>query len=86
LYNLRFLNEAEKTYHWLQERDRALFERIHAALDRLRTEPSLGKSLGGRLKEVRSLRVGMYRILYHLQRHELLIYIIDIGHRREIYR
>ncbi|MBI4227140.1 MAG: type II toxin-antitoxin system RelE/ParE family toxin [Candidatus Omnitrophica bacterium] len=86
MYNLRFLNQAEKAYRWLQERDRALFERIHAALERLRTDPSLGKRLGGPLREVRSLRVGMYRILYHVRHHELLIYVIEIGHRREVYR
>jgi mRNA interferase RelE/StbE len=32
------------------------------------------------------LRQGRYRIIYSIQDHELTIWIVKIGHRREIYR
>ena len=32
------------------------------------------------------IRVGDYRILYEVQDQRLLIYVLRIGHRREIYR
>jgi mRNA interferase RelE/StbE len=32
------------------------------------------------------VRVGDYRILYDVRDDELVILVIDVGHRREIYR
>ena len=46
----------------------------------------LYSSLKDKLKGKYSLRVGVYRIIYSFQRSELVIYVLDIGHRREIYR
>ena len=61
-------------------------DRIMAAIDWLKTEPLTGKKLSGDLKDVRSLRVGDYRILYSVIHQKLIIYVITIGYRREIYR
>ncbi len=85
MYKFHLSNDAEQTYWWLLKRDRALFERIRTALERLQTDPHLGKRLVGPGKRW-SLRVGVYRILYRIERRELLIYVIDIGHRGTIYR
>lgn len=85
MYKLQLSREAEQVYQWVLRRDRALFERIRTALERLQVDPDLGKRLVGPEKRW-SFRVGAYRILYRLERRELLIYVIDIGHRREIYR
>jgi mRNA interferase RelE/StbE len=32
------------------------------------------------------IRVGDYRILYEVRDKELLVYIIEAGHRREVYK
>lgn len=32
------------------------------------------------------LRVGDYRIIYAVWEHQVVVYIIEVGHRREIYR
>lgn len=85
MYRLQLSREAEQTYRWLLLRDRALFERIRTALERLRTDPHLGKRLVGPEKRW-SFRVGVYRILYRIEHRELLIYVLEIGHRREVYR
>ena len=45
-----------------------------------------GKPLHGELKELRSYRFGSYRILYEVRHGELLVIVIDLGHRREIYK
>jgi mRNA interferase RelE/StbE len=32
------------------------------------------------------IRVGAYRVLYEVQDDRLVVLVIDVGHRREIYR
>jgi len=41
--------------------------------------------LTGLLSDRRSLRVGDWRILYKIRRSELLILVMTVGHRREVY-
>ncbi|MDD5529375.1 MAG: type II toxin-antitoxin system RelE/ParE family toxin [bacterium] len=43
-----------------------------------------GKTLKGKFKELRSLRVGDYRIIYTLIKEGVLI--LKVGHRREVYK
>lgn len=45
-----------------------------------------GKSLQGELSDKWRYRVGQYRILAKIEDTKLIIIIIEIGHRREIYR
>lgn len=61
-------------------------DRIAAAIRRLADEPRPDgvKKLSGR--EAWRIRVGDYRILYEIDDEQLVILIIDIGHRREVYR
>lgn len=32
------------------------------------------------------LRIGEYRVIYHLQRQKLLILLVEVGHRKEVYQ
>lgn len=41
---------------------------------------------GSKLGNYWRYRVGDYRIICHLQDHKLIVLVIDIGHRRDIYR
>ncbi len=46
-----------------------------------------GKALqGSRLGDLWRYRVGDYRIICELQDHRLVVLVISIGHRRDIYR
>jgi len=45
-----------------------------------------GKALSGGLAGYWRYRVGMYRIVAEIRDAELTILMIDVGHRREIYR
>lgn len=63
--------------------------RITRAIDGLVTEPRPRGStlLAGRPGErIWRVRVGDYRILYEIRDDELVVLVIRIGHRREIYR
>ncbi|MFZ2937385.1 MAG: type II toxin-antitoxin system RelE/ParE family toxin [Candidatus Omnitrophota bacterium] len=86
MYNIVLLPEAKKSYKKLCFSDKAIFERINNALDALKSNPFLGKPLKDNLKGKYSLRIGVYRIIYFVEKHKVIIYILDIGHRREVYR
>lgn len=61
--------------------------RILDALDRLAADPfqaSNVKALAG--APVFRLRVGDYRVVYMLRRERLVVFVVRVGHRREIYR
>ncbi len=46
----------------------------------------IGKSLQGNLSDKWRYRVGDYRILAKIEDEKVLISVIEIGHRREIYK
>ncbi|MDP8228410.1 MAG: type II toxin-antitoxin system RelE/ParE family toxin [Candidatus Electryoneaceae bacterium] len=50
------------------QRDNELFTRIDEALDRIASNPKIGKMLGGEFKGIRSYRVGSWRVLYEVYR------------------
>jgi len=52
----------------------------------LAPNPFLGKALKADLKGRYSYRIGDYRIIYSIVKRELIIQIIKVSHRREVYR
>ncbi len=66
--------------------DGGVRERIRVAIGRLRADPESGKRLKGLLTGRWSCRVGDWRILYTFDRGRLLILVLAVGHRREVYR
>lgn len=82
-YSLLFTSRAKKDIEQLSE---ALRYKISAALDRIAQNPLIGKLLKGELQGLRSYRVGDHRIIYQIQEREILVIVLKIGHRREVYR
>jgi mRNA interferase RelE/StbE len=60
--------------------------RIISAIDQLRDNPAAGSVLKGEFSGLRRIRVGSYRVVYEVQDQQLVILVIRIGHRREVYR
>ena len=85
-YRLELSNQAQRIIRRMAQREPELYRRVAAALDDLERDPRQGKPLTGELKGRYSYRVGSYRILYLIRQAQVLVLIIDIGHRREIYR
>ena len=86
LYKVSLLPQAEKFLKKIFIYDRSLFDRICNAIELLKHQPHSGKPLKDKLKGKFSLRVGTYRIIYSIDKHVITVYILDIGHRREVYR
>ncbi len=47
--------------------------------------PAGSKKLAGQTSGYR-IRIGDYRVLYELQKHRLVVFVVKVGHRRDIYR
>ena len=84
IYQIEFTASAARS---LSKFGKALQFRITAKIDALANQPRPPgvEKLHGRRNRYR-LRVGDYRIIYEIQDRILLVLIVDIGHRKEIYR
>lgn len=82
-YQIQILRRAQKALARLPRKD---YERTRGAILALAEEPRPpgSKKLTGR--EGWRLRVGWYRVLYEIEDQIRVVQIIDIGHRRDIYR
>lgn len=86
MYKIVLTKQAEKEYIHLFNTNQPIFKRIRVALHSIAEDPHQGKPLKLSLKGKWSYRVGMYRIIYTIEHNVLKVYVLDIGHRREIYR
>lgn len=86
MYKIEFSNLAGKELEKIYRADRKLYSRFITAIESLKTDPFQGKSLKGKLKGDYSLRIGECRVIYTIYKEKLIIYIIDLGHKREIYK
>jgi len=54
--------------------------------DKLMADPvRFGRPLRRNLRGLMKLRVGDYRVIYSIQRETVTVYVIKIGHRKEVY-
>lgn len=84
MYEITFSKKAEKTYLKLPHDVRS---RIDQKLNYLRMTPrgEDTKKLVGEQNAYRT-RVGTYRIVYEILDKELIVWILDVGHRSFIYK
>ncbi len=86
MYKVILTNTAKKEYKYLYKTNESIFTRVRNALISLSKDPTQGKPLKLSLKGKWSFRVGVYRIIYTIEKKILTVYVLDIGHRREIYK
>lgn len=60
--------------------------RIRQTLRDILSDPFCGKKLHGERKGQYSVRVWPYRIIYTIEKKELLIVVIDVDHRGSVYK
>ena len=82
-YSIQIKKSALKELQKLSESDRP---RLIAAIDQLAEHPHAGKLLKGDLSGLRRLRVGTYRIIYEVDDGKVLILVLRVAHRKNIYR
>ena len=66
--------------------DKQQRQRLIDAIEKLKTSPTAGSVLKGEFSGLRRVRVGDYRIVYEVQDAKLVILVIRIAHRKEVYK
>jgi mRNA interferase RelE/StbE len=82
-YSIQIKASAAKVLRRLSKETRL---RLVSAIDRLANEPLAGAALKGEFSGLRRLRVGRYRVVYEVQNEQLVVLVVRVGHRKEIYR
>ncbi len=82
-YEILFKKSVQKDFNAIPNKDlKKILERIEAlAAD---PRPSGCEKLTGQQRY--RLRQGRYRILYSIQDDELTVWVVKVGHRKDIYR
>lgn len=83
-YRLEISRTAEKQLRKLAAKDR---EKVVEALLSLGVDPHPpgSRKLSG-YTDVFRIRVGLYRVLYSVEGRRLIVIILKIGHRKDVYR
>ncbi|MGH2358048.1 MAG: type II toxin-antitoxin system RelE family toxin [Candidatus Limnocylindria bacterium] len=84
MYAVELLPSAAKQ---LEVLDRSIQRRVARKIEQLAGEPRGPGSVKLRgAEDIWRLRVGDYRILYRIEDARLIVLVIRIGHRRDVYR
>jgi mRNA interferase RelE/StbE len=84
-YVISILPEAQRA---LAKLPKDVLRRVTAGIDKLahNPRPPGAKALQGTEKGYLRLRVGDYRVVYRIENERLLVLVVRVGHRREVYR
>lgn len=82
MWTLKLSKQAHEFYESLTGKFKTQMDN---AFEQLAKDPYTGKSLKGDLKGYMSYRVGVYRIIYLIKNHEVVVEILRIQHRKEVY-
>ena len=82
-YTIEILSSAQKRLAKIEAQDRG---RIIDAIRELADDPhpAGSRKLSGR--SAWRIRIGQYRVIYEVHDKQLLILVVALGHRREVYR
>ena len=76
---------SKKAKSFFKKLDKPVKERIFKKLVVLEKNPEIGIPLTGNLTGFWKLRIGDYRAIYEIKNEKLLIYVLRLGHRKNIY-
>ncbi len=82
MWTLRLSKQASEFFENLTGKHR---HQVANGLDQIALDPRQGKALRGDLKGYWSYRVGIYRILYVIRDREIIVEVLRIQHRKEVY-
>ena len=82
-YTVRILRRAQRAMAALPQPD---FERIRDAIYSLADDPRPPGCTKLTGREAWRIRVGQYRVIYEIDDSNRVVTVLDVGHRREIYR
>lgn len=85
-YAVELSKKSVKVLDKLERKDKQNYEAVIEHLKRLKETPKeSGKPLTGALHSLWSCRVGFLRIIYQIREEAKIVFVIAIGHRKNIY-
>ena len=85
-YRVKFTPKSAKQFSKLDNLVKKRIANYLVKLSTLESPRDLGKALQGELSNAWSYRVGNYRILTKIMDKELLVIILIIDHRKQVYK
>lgn len=61
-------------------------QKTEEVIRKLADDPHAGKPLSGGLKGLRRIRIGDYRLVYEFRKKEIILYLLRISIRSDVYR
>ena len=83
MYKLAYTAEAKS---WIAHFNPRIQRQLKSAIERLAQKPDIGKRLTDELSDYWSYRTGDYRIIYQIHHKQVLVLIVTVGNRKEIYK
>ena len=85
-YKIKFTAEADKDLTRLDKQQANRILNYLAQIESLDNPQARGIALTGSLGGLWRYRVGNYRVVCHIQAHVLVVLVVRIGHRHDIYK
>ncbi len=82
-YKISFTRQSQKDLSNLPTSD---FRRVESAIAKLADNPRPHKSKKLTGREGWRIRIGDYRVIYLIEDDNLIIIVVEIGHRKEVYK
>lgn len=83
--NITFSDKAKKQFVKLDKPVQNQMRKFLDSLKNLQNPRTRGKELVGNRRGIWRYRVGDHRILCHINDKELCIFVVEVGHRKEVY-
>lgn len=83
MYKLKLTARAKKELKNLKKTHQ---EALTAVLEETKEDPLAGKNLTRELTNKYSLRVGIYRLIYKINKEDKIVTVLTAGHRSTIYK
>ena len=87
-YRLEFSSRAAREFKKLAKTNRAMATKIKDAIAELTEEPRPRgmETLSGTNPGLQRIRIGDFRVIYEIKEDQLLVWVVRLGDRKEIYR
>jgi mRNA interferase RelE/StbE len=86
MWKVKFNSHAERTIKALEHQTKRRLESFFDDLMIHDNPREIGKALSGDLKGLWRYRVGDYRVICQIKDSELVILIVELGHRKDVYK
>ena len=84
MFEVQFKKSVAKDLKTLAKADqKRVLEQIEKVLAK---DPHLGKALSGEFKGLYRWRTGRFRVIYEIHKDVLIVLVLKIGHRKDVYR